>query len=292
MSDTIAERIGKLLAKAGSTDSVHEAETLQAKAEELMVRWGIEKAVALKAAGSDVPPEQIIKVTIDMRAPVQPPKVWVPSGKDDTYTCTGCDETLSVSKFPTTKNALRRESECRACRDKRIAARQRRTESDRYNRAHIEGWFRVTRALGVDGYRNGDVLFTVVGFESDAKHAALMLKSLKAQAMLAMWSWWLSAGRAATTGDTFAARRDFVYSFYLGVAYRLEQRTKVEVDATPGAALALRDKAAELRAHMDAMSLGAGRKVTLNGHRDGFSAGMAAVVDNGVGGDRTAAIGG
>jgi hypothetical protein len=38
-----------------------------------------------------------------------------------------------------------------------MPCRRRRTESNRHNRVHIEGWFRIMRALGLDGYCNASV---------------------------------------------------------------------------------------------------------------------------------------
>jgi len=50
---TYAERINKLLRKAESTDSSHEAEALTAKAQELMSRWGLDEALLAQLNGKN-----------------------------------------------------------------------------------------------------------------------------------------------------------------------------------------------------------------------------------------------
>ena len=47
------KRIKALLAKAESTTNEHEADALQRKAEELMVKWGIDDAALESASGAD-----------------------------------------------------------------------------------------------------------------------------------------------------------------------------------------------------------------------------------------------
>lgn len=70
MSETkYADRINALLAKAESTHSPEEAEALSAKAEELMIKWGIEEAHLLEAAakkGERKTGDQIVSLIMDV----------------------------------------------------------------------------------------------------------------------------------------------------------------------------------------------------------------------------------
>lgn len=59
VEETMAEKIGKLLAKAERTDNQHEAEAFMAHAERLMIKWGINEAMA-RSQGQK-PKEEITK---------------------------------------------------------------------------------------------------------------------------------------------------------------------------------------------------------------------------------------
>ena len=60
-----AETIGKLLAKAERTENEHERDAFSAQAERLMLKWGIEEAMARAVGGADVKPEEIVTKKLD-----------------------------------------------------------------------------------------------------------------------------------------------------------------------------------------------------------------------------------
>jgi hypothetical protein len=279
-----AAKIGKLLAKAEGTDNPHEAEAFMRKAEALMIQEGIDEAMARRAGGANVRPEEIVERVIRLYV-AKDTRTW-DTRTSSTYVCKGaCGQELEARRFPTTKDRYLRGVECRSCRDARPKGVSQ-AETNAYNRAHVEGFFRVVRHLGVRGYRRGDSLFYVVGFESDVARAELLLRSLHLQAVAAMWSWWKAEGTHRYWGDSerVQARKDFIYDFHNGAATRLRQETQTQVDATPGAALALRDKASELGAHMDTLGLAKGRPTNLGGSAAGFAAGREANLGgNGLG---------
>lgn len=287
-----AELIGKLLAKAERTDNPHEAEAFTRKAEALMVKLGIDEAVARAAAGDAVAPERIVETRVSLF--VDDRRTWTPTPDRPSVTCVGCRQDLPARRFPTTKIPGERGVECRTCRDKRIeTATPLTVESNRYNRTHIDGFFRVVRGMGARGYYSGEHTFYIVAFQSDAERLALLLPSLKAQSMMAMWTWWKLEGdyasRWGTETDRYNARRDFLFSFYGAVASRLRRETKRVVDSTPGAALAVRDKTTEVNDFLDAMNLSKGRGVNYGGSAAGHDAGTRANLGgNAVGGGRTA----
>lgn len=289
-----AEMIGKLLAKAERTDNPHEAEAYTRKAEQLMVKLGIDEAMARAAGGADVKPEQVTEARISLF--VDDRRTWTPTDEHPSLTCVGCRVVKPAKRFPTTAKG-ERGVECRACRDARVEnAIPITTESNRYNRTHIDGFFYVARAAGANGYYTGEHTFWVVGFESDVVRLGMLLPSLKAQSVMAMATWWRQEGSDAmryyTDTARYNARRDFLHSFYRAVAARLRTETKRVVDTTPGSALVLRDKAAELSDHMDGLGLGKGRSVSYGGSAAGRAAGeRASLGGNAVGGGRTA-IGG
>jgi predicted transcriptional regulator len=57
----VLEKIAKLLYKAERTDNDHERDALMAMAEKLMLRHGIDEAMARAAGGQEVKPEEIVK---------------------------------------------------------------------------------------------------------------------------------------------------------------------------------------------------------------------------------------
>lgn len=290
MSDDAARKIGALLAKAERTDNPHEAEAYTRKAEALMVKLGIDEAMARAAGGADARPEAIVERKIRLWVPA-PTRTWRATADDATQTCGGaCGRDLPARKFPTTKYRNVREVECRECRDARYkAGAVRPRESAAYNRVHIEGFFDVVRALGLRGYRRGDGLFFVVGFERDADRAVALLRSLQLQAVSAMWSWWKAEGSLLFArgwadmeqADRLRVRREFTLSFYEGAAHRIRSEHRAQVDATPGAALAVRDKRQEVNDHVDAMNLQVGKALDLGHSAAGYEAGKAANVGGG-----------
>lgn len=67
-SDMIS-KIKKLLTKAERTSNEHERAAFNEKAERLMVKWGIEEAVARAASGGEAKPEPIIERSFDVKSP-------------------------------------------------------------------------------------------------------------------------------------------------------------------------------------------------------------------------------
>lgn len=287
-TDDIARKIGALLAKAERTDNPHEAEAYTRKAEALMVKAGIDEAMARAAAGGEVRPERIIERRVRVAVNTTTLRTWWPRSADATRPCDACGTDLPARRYPTTKNPGERGGECRPCRDARAAAKQRvNAETNAYNREHVTGWHSVARALGADTFYMGNYSSVyLVGHESDVARIEALVVSLKTQATLAMWSWWASHPDERrytwSSADATKARRDFMVSFYAAVARRLRDQSKQVEDATPGAALVLRDKAAELRDHMDCKNLRHAKGRSYNGSAAGARAGMSA----NLGGDR------
>lgn len=60
MSDSLEQKIAKLLAKAERTDNAHEAEAFSRAAERLMLKWSIDEAVIRSRMGADQKPESIV----------------------------------------------------------------------------------------------------------------------------------------------------------------------------------------------------------------------------------------
>lgn len=213
----MAERIGKLLAKAEGTDNPHEAEAFTAQAEKLMIRYGIEEATARAAGGSGVRPEPIVEIRL---------------------------------RF-----------------------------DGRYGLPWIEGCYYIVQALGMRGYRRGEHLFYIVGYESDAKAAEILLQSLWLQVIPAMWSWWKSEGKQQwyyNRYEEMKARKSFVTSFGAAVSMRVE-KTRTEVaEEVPGSALALLDREQQVNAFVDAMSLRKSRRQSTDGNAAGYRAGREA----------------
>ena len=281
-----AAKIGKLLAMAEGTDNPSEAEAFMAKAEALMIEQGITEAVARTAAGASVSAEQIVERAVSLYVPPAT-KTWTQDDDASTYTCAGCDLTLTASKFPTTKHRGEREVECRRCRDARYAAGEPRPrETMAYNTMHMAGFNEVVRALGLRAYRRGTTSFHIVGFERDAARAETLVRSLHVQVVAAMWRWWRTTGRhehaaswsAMGQQERTKARKAFVVSFYVGAARRILSERTTQVEATAGAALAVRDREQLVADHVDAMNLAKGRATDVGFSAAGMRAGMAANV--------------
>ena len=291
MTDT-ARKIGALLAKAERTDNPHEAEAFTRKAEALMVKYRIDEAMARRAAGADVRPEEIIERCVGMYVPPASASTWRPRGDNPSHVCSGCGEDLPASRFPTTKSRERGE-ECRRCRDARVRTTQgTRPESNTYNAEHIIGWHAVATALGADTYKTmNNTAIYIVGFRSDVDRIELLCHSLKAQVMVAMWSWWKTNDWPYWSAEErVQARREFVVSFYGAVALRLTQRTRQAADATPGATLALRDRKSDLIDHMAAKNLNEAKIRSYEGSPAGARAGREANLGDGELGGRRAIV--
>lgn len=67
MSDKQVDRINALLAKAEAASTQEEADTYNAKASELMIRYGVEQAMLAAARGEADASEEIVKITIDFK---------------------------------------------------------------------------------------------------------------------------------------------------------------------------------------------------------------------------------
>ena len=67
MSDKQVDRINALLAKVEAASTQEEADTYNAKASELMIRYGVEQAMLAAARGEADASEEIVKITIDFK---------------------------------------------------------------------------------------------------------------------------------------------------------------------------------------------------------------------------------
>ena len=125
---------------------------------------------------------------------------------------------------------------------------------------HVIDAFGTMRCY-VQGYRRtSDLTFYIVGFESDADQAQLLVQSLHMQAVAAMATWWKNypLRTCMSRSEAKNTRRQFLISFGEGAAERIKSETARVADAAdataPGGtgttAIALRDRRAEVSKHM------------------------------------------
>lgn len=195
---TREELIAQLLKKAETT-TPEEAEALTAKAEQLMLKYGIDR-VMLAARGTDVK-ERIEKLHIPL---------------------TG----IYAMAYMSMLNAI----------------------AKAYGGENVEAYYTQ--------WKQSDVTFTIVGFESDVSQLKVLLASLQLQAVVALNAWAKGGGIQdwMKPMQKFKNRRQFLKSFGYGAAERIRRaRTRVVKDAestTPGAELVLRDRALAVKDFM------------------------------------------
>src|SRR5690349_13726097 len=184
---TKEEQIRKLLLKAQTT-TPEEAELLTAKAEQLMLKYGIDRALLNASSTGDK--ERIQKLKIPLKG---------------IYAMAYMDMMHSVAMaFGNV-------------------------------RAYYTQW------------KQSDVDYVIVGFESDVSQLHVLLASLQLQAVVALNAWTKTVDMSTYTPmEKFKARRTFVKAFGNGAATRISKtRAGVVRDAestTPGTALVLRDR--------------------------------------------------
>lgn len=184
---TKEEQIQKLLLKAQTT-TPEEAEILTAKAEELMLKYGINRALLNASSTGDK--ERIQKLKIPLQGI--------------------------------------------------------------YAKAYMDMMHSVALAFGnvrafYTQWKQSDVDYTIVGFESDVSQLHVLLTSLQLQAVVALDTWAKSADMSTYTPmEKFKTRRTFIKAFGNGAATRIAKtRASAVKDAestTPGAELVLRDR--------------------------------------------------
>lgn len=223
-SETRAKKIaqiGKLLAKAENPGCTpEEARTFSEAAERMMLRLGIDEAMARAAGGAEVKPEEIITKCFDFSA------------------------------VGTT-----------------------------FAKAHVLSMFSVIRGLDLQGYQSQWAYLYVIGHESDVAAAEMLVNSLRLQMTSALESWWKESKadyRHLSYHQQWRLKMEFMTTFGSVVGARLREMNKEEVDATPGAALVLRDKAAEVQDVLDAKKLKNARSHSFRGSSAGARAGREA----------------
>lgn len=127
--------------------------------------------------------------------------------------------------------------------------------SSRVIKALHEGTVVVLRSSGAhydyQGVSSGDArkgyyLF-LHGYESDIEQCELLLASLTMQAISAMRRWWAQEGNQWRPTSDALARRSYIQGFLEGAAEKIsESRRTVLAEVASGAALALRDRGAEV----------------------------------------------
>lgn len=120
----------------------------------------------------------------------------------------------------------------------------------------------VCKALGSlrclqSTYKNKWARLYVIGFESDAKQAELLIKSLQVQSMVAVRAWWKLNKQDYSwqaSYDQEAARRSFVRGFGRGAAERIAANLNQAVqEATTGTELVLLDRDAKVQDYVDSI---------------------------------------
>lgn len=134
----------------------------------------------------------------------------------------------------------------------------------------------------------------VIGFQTDVENATLLVASLRVQCLSALERWWAGVNASILTPmQKFKERREFIYSFGVGAALRIERaRLSKVVAATPSTALVLRDRSDALTQFMSQFDLTTNRSTAwLTGSTGAVDAGRDAGLasnthDTGVHGGR------
>lgn len=168
-------------------------------------------------------------------------------------------------------------------------------------RIRVSGQFRaalatygahVARPFSLKGYysqvneKENDIW--LVGHTSDVGKAATLIRSLLIQSLDALKYWWYTEGRAknppVNTMNQYLAKRQFLFSFGVGVESRLEEvyGRVVEV-SSPGTELVMLDRSKEVDSWVGAnMNFGKARRSSMKGGTDnavraGYTAGRESV---------------
>lgn len=196
MSNKMKTKIELLLAKAEGTDNEHERDAYTAKAQRLMLEWGIAEA-DLEARG-EVKAEQVVEVR---------------------HTYTGQFATAMPYMVDSVARGM--------------------------------GALKIIKAGA-----GSTVTVYVIGHQTDVDNFWMLMNSLEVQALAGMATWWKNAPQRAYLGrqEGWKARRQFLLSFGQTVGQRLRaQRTEVQAEATPGAALVLVSKEERVVAKVEEM---------------------------------------
>ena len=120
----------------------------------------------------------------------------------------------------------------------------------------------------------------LVGYESDVQQLQTLITSVNLQAIASLNVWWQNyPDRAALRGmDGYKTRRQYVSSFVVGAADRIETARKTALgNSAPGTELVLRDRKSAVDAHVAATYQLFNRQTRLDpGRQDAADAGRAA----------------
>lgn len=120
----------------------------------------------------------------------------------------------------------------------------------------------------------------IIGYETDVRHASLLVASLQVQCAQALQVWWkMYNSRGLTAMQKFVDKRTFIDGFTYAAVERINRaRGNVEGSVEPGTALALRERMSDVDTFMN--SLGVETKnntITMNlGARESRDAGRSA----------------
>jgi len=154
-----------------------------------------------------------------------------------------------------------------------------------YAKAYMDMMYSIANAYGnirayYTQWKQSDITFTVIGFESDVSQLKVLLASLQLQVVVALNAWW-DAGIAfnnASPMERFKARREFIKSFGVGAASRIRTARNDAVReaqaTTPGAEIVLRDRGTAVDEFMQA-SVGKLKTVKNREKRGGLGASSA-----------------
>lgn len=119
----------------------------------------------------------------------------------------------------------------------------------------------------------------IVGFESDAEQAEVLVRSLHVQALVALRSWWAANRHEwADVGESEKrrVREGFLRGFGAGAAQRIHaSREAVVAEGGTGTEIVLADRQRLVDAHVEARGLAAGRR-RKSPHAGAFSSGHRA----------------